>query len=63
MDYNGCQTPNWKIQNETNWEKENLSPILQYNFIEGNSEINYIGKIENFEEDYEKYNISIKYII
>lgn len=47
---NGCQT-HWKIINETNWKKENLSPILQYNFIEGNSEINYIGKIENFEED------------
>ena len=35
---NGCQT-HWTIQNKTNWKKENLSPILQYNFIDGNSEI------------------------
>ena len=47
---NGCQT-HWKIQNKTNWNEENLSPLLQYNFIDGNSEINYIGKIENFEQD------------
>jgi len=47
---NGCQT-HWEIQNKTNWKEENLSPLLQYNFIDGNSEINYIGKIENFEQD------------
>lgn len=47
---NGCQT-HWNIQNKTNWKKENLSPLLQYNFIDGNSEISYIGKIENFDED------------
>lgn len=46
----GCKT-HWKKQNETNWKKENLSPLLQYNFIEGNSNINYIGKMENFEQD------------
>ena len=28
-----------------------MSPLLQYNFINGKSKINYIGKIENFEED------------
>jgi hypothetical protein len=53
---NGCQT-HWHIQNKTNWKKENLSPLLQYNFIDGDSEINYIGKIENFEQDC-KYIIS-----
>lgn len=47
---NGCET-HWKIQNKTNWKKENLSPLLQYNFIDGNSKINYIGRIENFEQD------------
>lgn len=47
---NGCQT-HWNIQNQTNWKKESLSPLLQYNFIDGNSKINYIGKIENFEHD------------
>ena len=53
---NGCQT-HWNIQNETNWKKENLSPLLQYNFIDGDSKINYIGKLENFEQDC-KYIIS-----
>lgn len=47
---NGCKT-HWKKQNKTNWIKDNLSPLLQYNFIKGNSKINYIGKIENFEQD------------
>ena len=47
---NGCQT-HWNIQNQTNWKKESLSPLLQYNFIDGNSKINYIGKIENFENE------------
>lgn len=47
---NGCKT-HWTIQNETNWSKEKLSPLLQYNFIAGSKQINYIGKIENFEED------------
>lgn len=47
---NGCKT-HFKVQNKTNWEKNNLSPLLQYNFIEGNTKINYIGKIENFEKD------------
>lgn len=46
----GCKT-HWEIQNMTNWITENKSPLLQYNFIEGNSNINYIGKIENFEYD------------
>ena len=30
---NGCKT-HWKIQNKTKWTKEQLSPLLQYNFIE-----------------------------
>jgi hypothetical protein len=47
---NGCNT-HWIIQNQTNWSKENLTPLLQYNFINGNKKINYIGKIENFEKD------------
>ena len=47
---NGCKT-HWKIQNKTNWTKEQLSPLLQYNFIDGNKKVDYIGKIEDFEED------------
>lgn len=47
---NGCET-NWTIQNKTNWKKEKISPLLQYNFIDGNKKLNYIGKIENFKED------------
>ena len=46
----GCKT-HWKIQNKTNWIIENKSPLLQYNFIEGNKQIDFIGKMENFEND------------
>lgn len=46
----GCKT-HFKIQNQTNWEKEKLSPLLQYNFIDGKKKINFIGKIENFNRD------------
>ena len=46
----GCKT-HWKIQNKTNWIEEKKSPLLQYNFIDGNKQINFIGKIENFEND------------
>ena len=42
---NGCKT-HWKIQNETNWEKEKLSPLLQYNFIKGKTNIDYIVKLK-----------------
>ena len=47
---NGCIT-HWTSQNKTNWLELKLSPLLQYNFIDGNKNIDYIGKIENFEED------------
>jgi len=47
---NGCKT-HWIIQNKTDWVKEQLSPLLQFNFIDGNKKVDYIGKIENFEED------------
>ena len=47
---NGCKT-HWEIQNMTNWVKEKKSPLLQYNFIEGKTNIDYIGKMENFEQD------------
>jgi len=46
----GCKT-HWCIQNRTDWVSENISPLLQYNFIDGKTKMNYIGKIENFEED------------
>tara|TARA_X000000368_G_scaffold112523_2_gene87765 strand:- start:3820 stop:4437 length:618 start_codon:yes stop_codon:yes gene_type:complete len=47
---NGCKT-HWITQNKTNWKDEELSPLLQYNFIDGNKKLDYIGKIENFEDD------------
>ena len=46
----GCKT-HWVTQNRTNWEKEKLNPLLQYNFIEGTKKVDYIGRIENFEID------------
>jgi hypothetical protein len=46
----GCKT-HWVFQNGTNWKNEELNPLLQYNFIKGNTKLNYIGKIENFQED------------
>lgn len=46
----GCKT-HWNVQNKTDWLKENISPLLQFNFIDGNKKLDYIGKIENFEED------------
>jgi hypothetical protein len=47
---NGCKT-HWVTQNKTNWEDEELSPLLQYNFIDGNKKLDYIGRMENFEND------------
>ena len=50
---NGCKV-HWTVQNMTNWKEINKSPLLQYNFIEGNKNIDFIGKMENFEEDCKK---------
>ena len=41
----------WVKQNETNWKQENITPLLQYNFINANKKIDYIGKMENFNID------------
>ena len=49
----GCKT-HWTRQNKTTWDKINKSPLLQFNFIEGNKKIDFIGKMENFEEDCKK---------
>ncbi|MBC8488196.1 MAG: sulfotransferase family 2 domain-containing protein [Bacteroidetes bacterium] len=40
----------WEKQNETNYIKENISPLLQYNFVD-QCKVDFIGKIENFEND------------
>lgn len=40
----------WKVVNETNWDQERINPLLQYSFVE-NYKVDYIGKIENFNED------------
>lgn len=66
----GCPT-HWIKQNQTNWKEENKTPLLQYNFVEGNTKVDYIGKMEEFEKDnlkimeilnkiYKKENIDIK---
>lgn len=37
-------------QNLTDWTQEKLTPLLQYNYVEG-CDIDFIGRVENFEED------------
>lgn len=46
----GCPH-HWKRQNATHWDRDKLSPLLQYNFIDSNFKVDYIGKMETFEED------------
>lgn len=46
-----CCKTHWKVQNGTNWEQLNESPLLQYNFIHGEKRIDFIGKMESFEKD------------
>ena len=44
----------WKIQNGTDYIKEKISPLEQYVFIydkQGNKMIDYIGKVENLDDD------------
>lgn len=40
----------WTLQNETDFQKENLSPLLQSVFTEGCT-LDYIGRVENFADD------------
>lgn len=40
----------FKIQNETDYEKEGISPLLQYNYVE-QYKVDYVGKIESFNDD------------
>lgn len=40
----------WKQQNQTDYEKNNLTPLLQKTFIKG-CKIDFIGRIENFDND------------
>lgn len=41
----------WVRQNQTNYAAEGISPLLQYHFI-GNCKIDYVGRMENFEQDF-----------
>lgn len=41
----------WLIQGGFNWIKEQQTPLLQWNFLEGFGMPDFVGKIENFEED------------
>jgi|TARA_B110000858_G_scaffold16512_2_gene16691 hypothetical protein len=48
---NGCIT-HFTVQNKTNWKKEGLSPLLQYNFIDtAKKKVDFVGKMENYEND------------
>jgi len=38
------------IQNQTDYEKEGISPLLQLNYIE-NTKLDLIGRMENFDND------------
>jgi len=40
----------WKVQNQTDYVKEGLSPLLQYNFVD-RCKIDFVGRIENFSRD------------
>ncbi len=40
----------WKQQNQTDYEKEKLTPLLQYTFTR-DCKIDFIGRIENFYND------------
>lgn len=40
----------WKQQNQTDYVKEGISPLLQYNFVDG-CRVDFVGRIESFESD------------
>lgn len=40
----------WIRQNSTDYVQEKITPLLQYNFIE-NCKVDFIGRMENFQED------------
>ncbi|WP_234572869.1 sulfotransferase family 2 domain-containing protein [Rhodohalobacter sp. 614A] len=40
----------WTILKDSDWEKENISPLLQYNFI-SDCKVDFIGHTEHFERD------------
>ena len=51
----GCPI-HWESQNKTNWKKEKLNPLLQFNFIDSNrgNNVDFIGRMENYDDDIEK---------
>ena len=46
----GGMPHHWTIQNQTNYISEDISPLLQYNFIE-DFPVDFKGKIETFNSD------------
>ena len=49
-----CPT-HWTIQNETNWQAEKLTPLLQHNFLAAEKfRPDFIGRIESFETDLQR---------
>jgi hypothetical protein len=46
----GCPST-WTRQNATDWQAEALTPLLQRNFTAAEKKVDFVGKLENFEED------------
>ncbi len=47
----GCPT-HWTVQNQTNWQQEGLSPLLQKNFLaSSHARLSFVGRMETFEDD------------
>ena len=50
----GCPT-HWVVQNQTDWKREGLSPLLQHNFLAASqAEMSFVGRMETFEQDMRK---------
>lgn len=43
----------WDILKGTDWGKENLSPLLQYNFV-NECKVDFVGRTDHFERDMKK---------
>lgn len=52
----------WQVQNETNYERANLSPLLQYTFVEEYN-IDFIGQIETFDRDLKSIYLQIERVV
>lgn len=49
----GCPT-HWTVQNETTWTEGGLSPLRQCDFLTGSTQLDFIGRMENFPDDIQR---------